>query len=482
MTVIDVPRAVRSNRTLLRGVSVGGVRPIERFNQIIHLLGFTNQTPGEEQFAQSVGNWQSRNLPATRPDGMLGENTWRKMEPLTRFSVDLSTLPAWVRNPPAAPSMSVATEPPAQSAAMQHFEAMAGVMGLSAADDLFLAGFITGLERAVSDTLAQQLARKIRAEPVDFMAGVGAGYFSGLYSGLKGLLEGIWMILELGVATSPANLMRLGVTEAFLLLTDATHRELRSQQIEQARSLAAALEATVQDMATHPAEFLELSANLGLMLGEHVGDSVEADLLSRDAKGLGELAGSIYGQIAFEVLFEVLLAVGTAGAGNAARVGVAAGQATRGASRLSHLAARVRPVIERLPGLRRLISALSRERQVARAGSATHVVLSEAEYLAALGRVFPSHHFNDVLRLIDDIGQQAGRVASRDPEFLRLVQQAQQNPRQWNHAGNRFHNIAQEVAEGMGPTPSGLPPGWRMEAEFTVQSRRGGSRSDVLLR
>lgn len=99
--MLNIPRAVRSNRIYLRRVSVEGARPVQRFNQILHLFGYTSHTPGEEEFAHRVAAWQQANFPGREPDGMLGLETWRKLEPLTRFSVDLAALPGWLRNPSA---------------------------------------------------------------------------------------------------------------------------------------------------------------------------------------------------------------------------------------------------------------------------------------------------------------------------------------------------------------------------------------------
>jgi hypothetical protein len=111
---------------------------------------------------------------------------------------------------------------------------------------------------------------------------------------------------------------------------------------------------------------------------------------------------------------------------------------------------------------------------------ATEIVFSRyEEYLSAISRTFPEHHFDDILRLIDDIGAQAGRNAATDAEFVRLVRQAEVNPSMWNQAGTRFHTIARDVTRG---SAGRVPPGWTIEAEVRIGPRTGGSRLDVLFR
>lgn len=91
---VILAKAVRSNRIYARVVGWA-----DRFDQIVAVLGFHNMTPGEEQFALAVGEWQ-RAHPPLKPDGMLGPNTWRKMEPETRFtpSYHVPVKPPWLND------------------------------------------------------------------------------------------------------------------------------------------------------------------------------------------------------------------------------------------------------------------------------------------------------------------------------------------------------------------------------------------------
>lgn len=87
LTPSQLARAIRSNRTYAH--TVGWVR---RFDQIVQVLGFAHMTPGEEQFAQAVADWQKRSPPLV-PDGMLGRQSWSKLEPQTRFTVGVAAPP-----------------------------------------------------------------------------------------------------------------------------------------------------------------------------------------------------------------------------------------------------------------------------------------------------------------------------------------------------------------------------------------------------
>jgi peptidoglycan hydrolase-like protein with peptidoglycan-binding domain len=69
---IDLDRAVRLNRGYAQSL---GWQP--EFDRIVALLGFTNYTPDERNFAETVARWQqSRGLPV---DGVVGPTTWSVM-------------------------------------------------------------------------------------------------------------------------------------------------------------------------------------------------------------------------------------------------------------------------------------------------------------------------------------------------------------------------------------------------------------------
>jgi hypothetical protein len=86
-------KAVRSNRVYARVVGWA-----DRYEQVVRVLGFTDMSPGEESFASAVAEWQSQHPPLA-VDGMLGPNTWARMEPLTAFTPAPSSTPEWARAP-----------------------------------------------------------------------------------------------------------------------------------------------------------------------------------------------------------------------------------------------------------------------------------------------------------------------------------------------------------------------------------------------
>jgi hypothetical protein len=103
------------------------------------------------------------------------------------------------------------------------------------------------------------------------------------------------------------------------------------------------------------------------------------------------------------------------------------------------------------------------------------IKLSQQEYKAALGRVFPSHQLDSVARTVDDIAQRAAARLAKNPDFLKAMAK-----RDWTTAGNLFHNAAKDEARAV---PAGaLPLGWKLTAEETIQSGKGGSRLDLFLR
>ena len=83
----------------------------DRIDQVITELGFTDMSPGAEAFAEAVYTWQTTQS-GLKADGILGPNTWSKLEPQTRYSIDLSQpRPAWLRQHEAAQDHGPVTPP-----------------------------------------------------------------------------------------------------------------------------------------------------------------------------------------------------------------------------------------------------------------------------------------------------------------------------------------------------------------------------------
>ena len=83
----------------------------ERFYQVTNELGFFYQTPSPEAFAQAVYQWQSKQ-PGLKADGILGPKSWAKLEPKTRYSIDVSgPLPLWISTMPEASEKNLPERP-----------------------------------------------------------------------------------------------------------------------------------------------------------------------------------------------------------------------------------------------------------------------------------------------------------------------------------------------------------------------------------
>lgn len=103
LTEEQVRRAKRLNRVYAQGVRpVSGGRQgwSHRYTQIAQVLGHAAPTsPGEEEFVRLVAAWQETQR-LEPPDGVLGQNTWARLEPLTRFTPDTSApVPGWMTAP-----------------------------------------------------------------------------------------------------------------------------------------------------------------------------------------------------------------------------------------------------------------------------------------------------------------------------------------------------------------------------------------------
>ena len=67
-----------------------------RYVDVLEKLGFPSTCPTGEIFAQAVANWQALH-PPLEPDGMIGPNTWKKLEP------ELGKTPGSGPTPPTPP-------------------------------------------------------------------------------------------------------------------------------------------------------------------------------------------------------------------------------------------------------------------------------------------------------------------------------------------------------------------------------------------
>ena len=108
---------------------------------------------------------------------------------------------------------------------------------------------------------------------------------------------------------------------------------------------------------------------------------------------------------------------------------------------------------------------------------ATAVPVSQAEYEARLGFVFPQQFDHVVLNAVERAGQQAATVLSNagTPVGARFIQACQ--ARQWALAGTLFHAEAARQLRTIAATLT--QQGVQITAEDVVQQGAGGSRLDV---
>ena len=225
----------------------------------------------------------------------------------------------------------------------------------------FSNAFKQGAKEKIPDDWITQLDAKISADPNGFKLGFAMGTLKGLLAGLKGLVEGIIDLVKLGIVLSTPNLVITAATEAFFLLTDPARLELRKRQAAAIEQIIRAAAKTFEDINRNPDDYIVLSREMGEALGKSAGNWFSQDFLKRSAKDIGETVGEIAGQILFEIILQIIIELTTAGIGNAARAGVAAGQGARGGTRVASIIEILKPVLRRSKGLQKFIMFLIRD-------------------------------------------------------------------------------------------------------------------------
>jgi hypothetical protein len=285
------------------------------------------------------------------------------------------------------------------------------MLGQTALDE-FGAGFRTGAASQIPDKWVLDLLNKILDDQNGFKFGYAKGVLSGLWAGLKNLFTTIVDLFQLGISLSPTAMASKALNEAFFLLTDSAHRELRKRQIEQARRIAAATKATIEDIARNPEDYIVLSRDIGDAVGRSAGTWFREDFLKKSATEIGEIIGSIVGQVLFEIILQIVIELTTAGVGNAARGGLAVGEGARGGSRVAQLVEYLKPLLRRMKGLQKFLRALLVEEEgalilgqiPARAGSRAVKVYQEMEgFLAFLEPTAAELASGEHLHLLDQL-------------------------------------------------------------------------------
>lgn len=124
----QIAKAVRANRSY--GSSLGWQADHDR---IVRLLGYTNMTPTEERFAESVASWQRR--AGLSADGIIGPRTWARMKALLGGTASPAPASSATASVPSGPFGTLAADPTGKAPFRYAFTQ----------DDLFwTARFITG--------------------------------------------------------------------------------------------------------------------------------------------------------------------------------------------------------------------------------------------------------------------------------------------------------------------------------------------------
>jgi hypothetical protein len=224
--------------------------------------------------------------------------------------------------------------------------------------DEFSAGFRAGAAGQIPDKWILSLEAKILADVNGFKLGYAKGVLSGLLTGLKSLFSTVVLLFKLGLSLSPVVVSIKAADEAWFLLTDSAHRELRKRQLAVAQKIASVASATIQDINKNPDDYIILSKEVGDALGKISGSWFTEDFLNKSAPEIGEIVGLILGQILFEIILQIVIELTTAGVGNVARGSLAAGQGARGGSRVARIVELLKPLLLRAKGLQRIIRLL----------------------------------------------------------------------------------------------------------------------------
>ncbi len=242
------------------------------------------------------------------------------------------------------------TDSTAVAAAVVAIELDTSVQGL------FGLGFLAGCQAAIPPAELDEFSSDLREHLPTFYGGYLYGLPVGLGHGLVNLIQGLGMIVQLGISMSPPALMDAATTEAWHLILSSEHRALRRRQYEQLQRLNAALTALLEEFSSDPTILMQWSNELGIAAGEEFGRSLTTGFFRTTVFEQGQAVGDVVGQILFEVLLEILLAFATEGIGNVLR-GVAAGG--EGAAAGGRLARLLKQAMEASPAVRRLIEIAS---------------------------------------------------------------------------------------------------------------------------
>ena len=199
--------------------------------------------------------------------------------------------------------------------------------------DKFCSALVAGAQSQIPSNYLLDLESKLAADPQGFQTGYARGCLRGLFAALRNLWKTVVSIFDLAINWSPPAVASRLAREAVMLLAS---RELRARQFDEAKAIASLVSDTVADIAVRPSDYVVLSTSVGEALGKEAGLWFAEDFLQRSAPEIGEAVGNVVGQVMFEIIVQLLLVAFSEGVGNAARGGMAVGEATANGGRISH--------------------------------------------------------------------------------------------------------------------------------------------------
>ncbi len=222
----------------------------------------------------------------------------------------------------------------------------------------FSVGFAEGLVAKIDGSLGKELSEKILASKLDFYIGYVTGVLKGLLGGLVSLLTLLYDVAKMAQSVSMPGVMASLASEAYLVMTSSTHREMRKLQIETARKLAALFAGILKEIKNSPMLYVSKSRSSGVLLGSELAIYINDSARKNSASQLGVFSGEIVGRVLFEIIFFIVMAMATGGAGEAARGGLALGEGAEGAKTYAGLLKKLMEVLEEMPAIRKLIAEL----------------------------------------------------------------------------------------------------------------------------
>ena len=252
----------------------------------------------------------------------------------------------------------------------------------------FIPGFLGGARLELPRDVFTRLDAEVNEHPFLYTGGVFAGVPVGALHGLRDLILGLVELVKLAYYLSPVGLTHLAVEEAARSVLVEGHTEERARQLEQAQEIGEAIVQLIGEMIVDRAFMLTHGEELGEIAGRASARWFSTDFMAMSTFDKGYLIGTLEGRILFEIL-----ALFLGPEEWIARGAVLIGEGVRISARLSRA---LLELIERIPALRRLITAIREGSVAAREAAAAERALAET-----------GEAVSDASRLTDEAGDLA---------------------------------------------------------------------------